>query len=82
MTDFAKAFLACWAAVALVVLLGILLLGCASTSVATQVRRVDTIVEVDRLGDDLGRDGWHVVAVTHDHTGSRWVVVLERQVPQ
>ena len=80
MTDFAKALAACWLAILVVVALAFLLLGCASTQLVTTVRRVDSIVMLDQAGDELGRDGWRVVAVTTHRDG--YVVVFERRVPQ
>lgn len=79
LTDFGKALLVTWCFVASVVLLAVLVLGCAtapSSAREVAVRRVDSLASMDALCDELGRDGWRVVAMS-PYAGA-WVVVLER----
>ena len=80
LSDFAKAWLLSWAVVLLFVGMAWLLLGCASTAaVETTVRRADSLVDVDRIGDELGARGWHVVEVELVDGGWHYVVVAERR---
>lgn len=80
LSDFGKAFVASWVAVLLVGALAWLLIGCASTAaVETTVRRADSLADVDRIGDELGARGWHVVEVELVDGGWHYVVVAERR---
>lgn len=80
LTDFAKALALCWAVVVILACLASLLLGCASTTaVETTVRRADSLADVDRIGDELGARGWHVVEVELVDGGWHYVVVVERR---
>lgn len=80
LTNFALAWLLSWAVVAVLVVMVMWLLGCASTAaVETTVRRADSLADVDRIGDELGARGWHVVEVELVDGGWHYVVVAERR---
>lgn len=86
LTDFGKVFFGSWAVVLLLVWMSCSLLGCSHVErssglepVTTTVRRAHSLIDVDIIGDQLGRDGWHVVEIDSPDGGGTWLVVLERR---
>lgn len=69
-------FVGCYAVGGAVLLVFALLFGgCAYES---QVRRADTLTDVDAVTDEAGADGWRLVAITPQRDA--FVLVFERRV--
>lgn len=77
LTDFAKALLASWLLVAAIAAMGWMLLGCAARMQETQVRRADSLGDVDAIADEQSLEGWRVVDV-EALDGGAFAVVLVR----
>lgn len=82
LTDFGKAFVVTWGVLLGVAALAMMVLGCAVASVQTNVRRADSLADVDRIGDEAGREGWRIVDVVALQGGWSYVVVMQREAVQ
>lgn len=77
LSDSGRLFVSSWILVAIVLGLAWLVLGCGPRLQETQVRRAESLGDVDAIADATAADGWRVVDV-EPIDGGAFVLVLSR----
>lgn len=77
LSETGRLFVTSWIVALLAIACGVLVLGCAPRLQETQIRRADSLGDVDAIADEQAPEGWHVVDVEAMDGGS-FVVVLAR----